>query len=312
MFNNNSEVCSMLFKKPETSVFQNMAASNTVTTPVVPSVPVLPSVFTATPVVPTGLPSATVLPSTTLCTGITSVVPDKVISMDKQTQTTTELIFNRLHFSSKHLHEKSKAVCILSCLKPKLYESYASKYDASIIFNELDNLVRNPTTCIPINYNMMGIHSFIKLSKDDLCLKYNKFDKIAIIHTQVLHELIDETIHTSDQLYNFIFTITTDKTLQYALKLAKYSNGSFLPFEPLTDDYWTECFSVAIAIFAADKGAQDAIFTASQLMVSNPKAKELTISMLCDMVGCSYGIFDKSILTKDMADIIYLSKKLVG
>jgi hypothetical protein len=307
MFNSKStDSCSMLFKP--TGGFTTSPA-NSVGLTSISSVPTIS-------VVPTNIPaSVPIVPPTSVPINVpTNISPPSLpTSVDKQTQTNQDLVYTRLLFASKLISEKSKAMCILTHLKQKLVETCLSKLDSdSKLINELDNLIRYPTTCIPTNYNMFGIHSFIKLSVDDLKLKYKNYDGIAVLHTRVLYELIDENISTSDQLYKFIFSISSDKALQYALKLAKLTNGTFLPFEPLPAENWIECFSVAIAIFALDKGAQHALFTATQLIVSDPKAKELTISLVCDMVGCSYGLFDKSILTTDMEDVIYLSKKLVS
>jgi len=106
------------------------------------------------------------------------------------------------------------------------------------------------------------------------------------LYTNVVRALIEETIATPDQLYEFLTERTSDKTLLYAIKLARHEPGAF----QFSDENWIECFAVALSLFAARDNKPFEVFeSAVNISVSLPKAKSLIVGFVCNFIAASYG-----------------------
>jgi hypothetical protein len=249
------------------------------------------------------------------------------IFVDASIQTDLPVIFYGQPFAGnkKILRKKAYAICLLTCFKTNLITTsnlinfIPPKYANKKEIDEIKKIALNDDlTTINVSEFNLGIYSLLNLSETDLSEKIgcSKNKKYILIYDKLMKVLIEQTIGTVDEFYDYLYRNVNDKTLSFAIKLAREKQDIRI-FEPLSsDDFFLECLASSISIFASNNDKPlEALNTSLRLEVSIPEAKKLITFLTCDFIAASYGTDfipkDWLITFKDYEDIAYFSKKFV-
>ena len=223
----------------------------------------------------------------------------EMVSIGTQTMETSNK--KQFNVAKPLLRKKAEGVYLLTCFKERLFQ--CRSLDEFTVptedkISEIESVIMTTTN--------MGVHAF---TTNELLT-----EPIGI-YMNLMKILIEEAIKTPDELYMFLQTSDIDKAFRFAVSIAANSSEPESAFEPLNPyDYWCECLALAVAIFARHDGLPlYAIDAALRINLSIKDARDLVISIVCDLVGASYGsnwIPCEWLKYPEICSVMYLARKL--
>lgn len=241
-----------------------------------------------------------------------------VSTTDDSTQTEFPFRFFRIKMKSDSVQPKATAACLLTCFKSALFQAQ-SLADFSLPMTEIPTsvveLATSPETTFIESVHDMGIHAFVKLLDEELCAKTEHLPPAAFLHMKFIQELICDSFKTTEEAFKFLCDeayLMNDKLLSFAVQLIKAGQVVDVPPD---GDFWTECFAMALSIFILYAGEPlKALNMALDLPLPIQEARELVISLTCDMIACNCGIFNLPLEWRNYTNfdgVSYFSKQLL-